>query len=59
MKRKVNCAELSVEITLLGLAHMVMVTSETWPDPLALFNKIPAERLTSCFGMTLSSNSKD
>ena len=33
MKRKVNCGELSVEITLLGLPHMVKAASETWPNP--------------------------
>ena len=29
MKRKVNCGELPVEITLLGLPQMVKATSET------------------------------
>ena len=33
VKRKANCGELSVEITLLGLPHMVKAASETWPDP--------------------------
>ena len=33
MKQKVNCDELPVEITLLGLPHMVKAASETWPNP--------------------------
>ena len=33
MKLKVNCGELSVEITLLGLPHIVIGASETWPNP--------------------------
>ena len=32
MKRKVNCGELPVEITLLGLPQMMKATSETWPN---------------------------
>ena len=32
MKQIVNCGELSVEKTLLGLPHIVEATSETWPD---------------------------
>ena len=51
MKRKVNCGQLSLGITLLGLPHIVKATSETWSNPRvrpfqrALFS---AERLTSC-----------
>ena len=33
MKRKVNCGQLSVEITLLGLLHIVKATSEAWLNP--------------------------
>ena len=33
VKRKVNCGELSVEITLLGLLHIVKAASEIWPNP--------------------------
>ena len=33
MKQKVNCDELPVEITLLGLPHMVKAASETWQNP--------------------------
>ena len=33
MKRKINCGELSVEKTLLGMPHIVKATSETWPNP--------------------------
>ena len=33
MKRKVNCGELSVKITLLGLSHIVKTTSGIWPNP--------------------------
>ena len=33
VKRKVYCGELSVEITLLGLPHIVKAASETWPNP--------------------------
>ena len=32
MKRIVNCGELSVEITLLGLPYIVKAASETWPN---------------------------
>ena len=32
LKRKVNCDELSVEETLLGLPHIVKAASETWPN---------------------------
>ena len=43
MKRKVNCGHLSVEITLLGLPHIVKVASEKWPNL-----RVSVERLTSC-----------
>ena len=33
MKQKINCGELSVAITLLGLPHMLKAASETWPNP--------------------------
>ena len=33
MKRKVNCGELSVEKTLLGLPHIVKAAFEPWSDP--------------------------
>ena len=33
MKQKINCGELSIEITLLGLPHMLKAASETWPNP--------------------------
>ena len=33
MKRKVNCGELPVEITLFGLPHIVKTAGETWPNP--------------------------
>ena len=33
MKRKVNCSQLFVEITLLGLPHIVKAASETSPNP--------------------------
>ena len=33
VKRKFNCVELSVEITLLGLPHIVKAASETYPNP--------------------------
>ena len=33
VKRKVNCGELSLEITLLGLPHIVKAASETWLNP--------------------------
>ena len=32
VKRIVNCGELSVEITLLGLPYIVKAASETWPN---------------------------
>ena len=32
MKRKVSCGELSVEMFLLGLPHIVKAVSETWPN---------------------------
>ena len=38
MKREVNCSELSVEKTLLGLPHIVKAASETWPNPRAKLN---------------------
>ena len=58
MKRKVNCGKLSVEITLLGLPHIVKATYETWPNPHVSFFKrelFSAERLTSCQTRTLQS----
>ena len=49
MKQKISCAELSVEITLLGLPHKVKAACETWPNPRVSFlNENPVERLTSC-----------
>ena len=33
MKQKINCGELSVAITLLGLPHMFKAASGTWPNP--------------------------
>ena len=33
VKRKVGCRELSVEVTLLGLPHIVKAASETSPNP--------------------------
>ena len=33
MKRKVNCGELAVEKTLLGLPHIVKDAPETWQYP--------------------------
>ena len=33
VKRKVNCSELSLEITLLGLPHILKATSEALPNP--------------------------
>ena len=38
VKRKVNCSELSVEKTLLGLPHIVKAASETWPNPRVKLN---------------------
>ena len=57
MKRKVNCGELHVEKTLLGLPHIVKAASETSPNPpvkvklplhVGLFNMNPAERWPQC-----------
>ena len=33
MKRKVNCGQLLIEKTLLGLPHVVKAASEIWPNP--------------------------
>ena len=38
MKQKVDCSELSLEITLLGLSHIVKATPETWQNPCILVN---------------------
>ena len=64
MKRKVNCGQLSVETTLLGLLHIVKDTSEAWlntrvsPFKRKLFS---AERVDVMLNknFALSSNSRD
>ena len=38
VKQKVNCGELSVEITFLGLPHIVNAASETWPNLCTIVN---------------------
>ena len=56
LKGIVNCGELSVEITLLVLPHIVKAASETWPNPRVKVNSnlpgsfqhSPTERETSC-----------
>ena len=51
MKRKVDCGQLSVEITSLGLLHIVKAASETWPNTrVSSFQRefFSAERLMSC-----------
>ena len=62
MKLKVNCSELSLEITLLGLPHMVKAASETWPNPhLSSFQWEPCWEIDVMQNMKfmLSSNGKD
>ena len=51
VQRKVNCGELSVKITLLGLPHIMKATPWNMTKSTRqanLFNKSPAERWTSC-----------
>ena len=62
MKRKVNCGELYVEITLLGLPQMVKATSETWPNPrVSFFRREPCLEIDVMpnVDFALSSNDKD
>ena len=69
MKRKVNCGELSVEKSLLGLQHIVKATSETWPNPFVKVNSTlawsfqqgPCREMGVILNVNfaLSSNSKD
>ena len=64
MKRKVNCGQLSVEITLLGLLHIVKTASEAWLYPrVSSFKRklLSAGRIDVMPNkiFALSSNSKD
>ena len=53
VKWKVNCGELSVEITLLGLPHIVKAASETWVNPRVKVNSTLARSFqqNSCWEM--------
>ena len=50
MRRKVHCAELSVEKTLLGLPHTAKVASETWPNTRVKLNFTLAGEVRAWYG---------
>ena len=61
-KRNVNWGELSVEITLLGLPHIVKAVSKTWPNPyVCSFQREPCWEidLMPKMNFLFPSNSKD
>ena len=57
-ERKVNCGELPVEKTLLGLPHIVEVASETWPNPRVKMSSTLARSFQQepCWEMDVMSN---
>ena len=58
MKRKGNCGELSVELILLGLPHIVKAAPEAWPNPRINVNSTLARsfRQEPCGEMDFMSN---
>ena len=56
VKRKVNCGELSLEITLLGLPHIVKAASETWLNPRVNSTLAPSFQEKFCREMDVMPN---
>ena len=58
VKRKVNWGELSVEITLLELPHIVKAASRTWSNPLVKVNSTLARSFQQepCWDMDVMPN---
>ena len=58
MKRKVNCTEISVEITLLRLPYIVKAAPETWPNPRVKLNStvVRSFQQETCWEMDIMPN---
>ena len=58
MKRKVNCTEISVEITLLRLPYIVKAAPETWPNPRVKLNStvVRSFQQETCWEMGIMPN---
>ena len=59
MKRKIHCGKLSLEITLLGLPHIVKAAFETWPNPRVKVNSAIAESFQQEPCWEMDGNNKD